>query len=70
MDFEYSLYTHPQYNISNKTICADKNQPLDILTNATVVDDAIRFVKANANSKKPTAIQLRIVKQRSTRIMR
>jgi len=26
---------------------------LDLLTNATVVDDAIRFVAANANSKEP-----------------
>ena len=27
---------------------------LDLLTNATVVDDAIRFVAANANNKEPT----------------
>jgi hypothetical protein len=40
---------------------------MELLTNATVVDDAIRFVAAN--SKEPMRLQLGIMKQRLTKIM-
>jgi hypothetical protein len=42
---------------------------LDLLTNATEVDDATRFVTANTNNKKPEQEQLVVLTQRQTNRM-